>query len=60
MFTGVFALCVAALVLRHHLNAKGCFMLFASAYGAWHFLGRLRVTLKHGDPTADFQSVEPE
>jgi hypothetical protein len=53
MFLFLLSMCVAGLVLKKHLNGMGWFMLVTSAYGAWHFVGRIRVTLKHGDPTAD-------
>jgi hypothetical protein len=46
------------LVVKKHLNGMGWFTLVASAYGAWHFVGRIRATVKYGDPTADLQPTK--
>jgi hypothetical protein len=53
-FVLMVVVCVGALVLRRHLNVGGCEMLLVSAIGAWHMIGRIRVTIAQGDPTADF------
>jgi hypothetical protein len=53
MFVFLFTVCSAGLVLKKHLNLAGWGMLVASEYGAWHFIGRIRVTIRYGDPTAD-------
>jgi hypothetical protein len=58
MFLFLLSMCVTGLLIKKHLNMTGWFMLVTSAYGAWHFAGRIRVTLKQGDPTADLQPAK--
>ncbi len=55
MFAFLFTVCVASLVVKKRLNVSGWGMLVTSAYCAWHFIGRIRVTIRNGDPTADLQ-----
>jgi hypothetical protein len=55
MFAFLFTVCVVGLVVKKHLNGAGWGMLVTSAWGAWHFIGRIRVTIRNGDPTADLE-----
>ena len=55
MFLFLLSVRVTGLVVKKHLSMTSWFMLVTSAYGAWHFAGRIRVALKNGDPTPDLQ-----
>lgn len=56
MFVFMLTICVVDLVVRKHLNIAGWEMLVCSVLGAWYVFRRIRVTLAHGDPTADLET----
>jgi hypothetical protein len=52
-FSGITVVCLIALITLRHLNGKGWTMFVVSAYGVYFMFGRLRASIRYGDPTKD-------
>jgi hypothetical protein len=53
VYSGFVIVCLVALITQRHLNLRGWTILLLGAYAGYFAFGRLRVVLKHGDPTQD-------
>jgi hypothetical protein len=53
VYAGFVVVCLAALIVHRHLDMRELTILLLGAYAGYFAFGRLRVVLKHGDPTQD-------
>jgi hypothetical protein len=60
VYSGFVVVCLFAFVTQRHLNLRGWTILLLSAYAGYFAFGRLRVVLKHGDPTRDQEQNTPQ
>jgi hypothetical protein len=60
VYSGFVIVCLVALITHRHLDLRGWTILLLGAYAGYFAFGRLRVVLKHGDPTKDSERNAPE
>jgi hypothetical protein len=60
VYSGFVIVCIAALIAHKHVDMRELTILLLGAYAGYFAFGRLRVVLKHGDPTRDSDPKVPE
>lgn len=60
VYLGFVVFCLVSLITHRHLDLKGWTILILSAYAGYFAFGRLRVVLKHGDPTTELSTNIPD
>jgi hypothetical protein len=60
VYSGFVVFCLVALITQRHLDLRGWTILLLGAYAGYFAFGRLRVVLKHGDPTQDSKPNAPD